>query len=286
MTRVWKSETRKSSRIQAAPAVLVLAAAAALCVAAPVAAQGNGSQRLVVPLSDPAEPARLEVGLLMGSIRVEAHEGAEVIVEVTTEKVDEHVEQVDGMFRIPNTSLGLEIEERNNRVEISTGIMNRQMDLKILVPRRTSMEVATVNGGEIVVEGVTGELELDNVNGPITATEVSGSVVANTTNGGIEVSFVEMTPDKPMSFTTWNGDVEVTFPADFAGDLKMNAGQGEILSDFPVDLVPQEAKVEREEGAGYRVSIEQEVHGRVGGGGAEFRFKTFNGDILLKRRGG
>lgn len=265
--------------------VLVAGLVLGATLPAPAAAQANAVQRLVVPLTDPSQPVRLEVGLMMGSIRVEAYEGTEVIVTATMEEVEEEIEQVDGMFRIPNSGIGLEIEERNNRVEISTGLMNREMELSIQVPRQTSIEASTVNGGVIVVEGVSGELELNNVNGPITALDITGSVVANTTNGRIEVTFAEITPDKPMSFTTWNGDVQVTFPPSFAGELKMSAGQGEILSDFEVELVPQTAKVEREEGRGYRVSIEQEVHGRVGSGGAEFRFKTFNGDILLKRRG-
>ena len=161
--REWKSEWMKSL----ASLGLLAALALSTTLATPALAQGNGSRRLVVPLTDPSQPVKLEVGLMMGSIRIEAHEGSEVIVTATMEEVEEEIEQVDGMFRIPNTGMGLEIEERNNRVEISTGMMSREIELSILVPRETSMEASTVNGGVIVVEGVTGELELNNVNGPI-----------------------------------------------------------------------------------------------------------------------
>ena len=37
------------------------------------------------------------------------------------------------------------------------------------------------------------------------------------------------------------------------------------------------------EGKGYRVRMEKAVEGTIGGGGPELRFKTFNGDIILRQ---
>ncbi len=46
-------------------------------------AQTSQPDRVVVPLTDPAKPAFLEVQILMGSITVTGYEGKEVIVEAT-----------------------------------------------------------------------------------------------------------------------------------------------------------------------------------------------------------
>ena len=40
-----------------------------------------------------------------------------------------------------------------------------------------------------------------------------GSVIANTTNGDVVIELFEVHADTPMSFSSWNGDVQVTLPA-------------------------------------------------------------------------
>ncbi len=40
---------------------------------------------------------------------------------------------------------------------------------------------------------------------------------------------------------------------------------------------------EREGDGGYRVRMEKAVEGTIGGGGPEMRFKTYNGDIILRQ---
>ena len=90
-----------------------------------------------------------------------------------------------------------------------------------------------------------------------------------------------------MSFSTWNGDVDLTVPSSTQAKLHLNSGRGSIYTDLEVALEPNEAKVSREEGKGnYRVRIEKEVVGSINGGGPEFRMKTFNGDIFVRKAGG
>ena len=263
---------------------LVLVSTAALSMAPPAVAQQP--QQIVVPLSDPASPAVLHADLMNGSIVVSAYDGSEVIIETTIDATEDEGESRGGLRRIPNTSVGLTVAERSNTVSIEADWSARSTRLVIQVPRLTSLHLSTVNDGDIEVSGVTGNHELDNVNGAISALDVSGSVVANTTNGDVKVRFQALEADKPMSFSTWNGDVDLTVPSNARINLLMNSGQGDIYTDFDVALDPQEVKMSREEGSkGFRVRLEKEVAGSINGGGAEFRFKTYNGDIFVRKSG-
>lgn len=276
---------------------------ALLACAAVLPAQAPENQRLVVPLSNPGQPLILEASLVQGTITVEAYDGAEVIVEAvhgSSDRDHDHDDSEDedderdggdrgerssaGLRRIPNMNVGLAIEERDNHVEVSSESWNREVQLRIRVPRKTSLRLETVNGGDLEVSGVEGEHELQNTNGGISATDVRGSVIASTTNGEIEVKLLDITPDKAMSFTTWNGDVDVTFPPSLSAVLLLNPGRGEIFTDFDMDLQPVSPEIKTsQKRKGYRVEMKQEVKAMVGSGGPEMHFRTFNGSVYVRK---
>jgi Putative adhesin len=251
-------------------------------------------QRIAMPLSDPARPATLDVSLFIGSISVSAYEGNEIIVVVREGRDEDEDDDDDdddpdpardGLRRIPNTGLGVTVQERDNTVSIQMDWRQRGADLEITVPRRTSVRAKTVNGGDVTIAGVTGEHEISNVNGGIVARDIAGSIVANTTNGDVEASFAEVTAGKPMSFSSFNGDIEVAFPASLKAALRITGGRGDVWTDFDIVVQPQEAVVERGGGDGRnQVRMERETRVTIGGGGPEIQFKTFNGDITIRKR--
>jgi len=250
-------------------------------------AQNADEQRLVVPLSDAGQPARLHVSLMSGRIEVTAYQGQEVIVVARPHSTKEKEKIVDGMRRIPNTSIGLTVEEDDNVIQVGADWTNRGIDIEIQVPARTSAYLSTINNGDIVVNGLTGELELENTNGAITATEISGSVVADTTNGPVRVTFVEIDAEKEMAFASFNGNVDVTFPPGLRADLRISSGQGDIFTDFDAEVQPRSPVVERgEDGGRYQVRVQGDVHVKIGGGGPVYRFKTLNGNVYVRKAGG
>jgi hypothetical protein len=52
------------------------------------------------------------------------------------------------------------------------------------------------------------------------------------------VKFDKVTPAKPMSFSSLNGDIDVTFPPDIKARLKLKSEQGDIYSDFDIQMQP------------------------------------------------
>jgi len=162
-------------------------------------------------------------------------------------------------------------------------------DLNIEVPLKTNLEISTVNGGEITVEGVDGDLEVGNVNGGITLTRVGGSVVAHTTNGDVKVSLARVTPQKPMAFTTLNGDVDITFPVATRANLKLRSERGEILTDFDLKMTADGSapKIEdtRQSGGRYRIEVNKVLSATINGGGPDFELRSFTGNIYLRSTG-
>lgn len=290
---------RTSYRLMLA-GLLLLIGAAALGLA-----QDAKVDRAVVPLTTPGKPALIKAGVLTGGITVKGYEGKDVIVEarIREEKLDkedeeeaepaeveEDKEQADkskGMKLIPVVGTGLEVEEENNVVSISSESWKNAVDLVIQVPSASNLELSTTNDGDIVVENVSGTIEVNNVNGSNTLRNVSGNVVAQTVNGEILVTMSRVTPDKPMSFSTMNGDIDVTFPSDVKASVRLKSQQGDIYSDFDVTLKPAPQKpaeeaVKSAKGK-YRISFDRFMTGAVNGGGPEFTFNTFNGDIYIRK---
>jgi DUF4097 and DUF4098 domain-containing protein YvlB len=138
----------------------------------------------------------------------------------------------------------------------------------------------------VTVEGVDGELEIGNVNGGITLTRVGGAVVAHTTNGDVKVTLARVAPQKPMAFTTLNGDIDVSVPSATKANLKLRSDQGEIFTDFDLKLLPEStaAKIEdtRKEGGRYRIEINRALAGAINGGGPDFELRSFTGNIYVR----
>src|SRR5262249_48490745 len=128
-----------------------------------------------------------------------------------------------------------------------------------------SLELKSVNGGKIEVSGVSGELDVENINGSIELKNVSGAVIANSQNGSVVATLDRITPNKPMSFTSLNGKVDVTLPGDTKARLRMKTDNGSVYSDFDVKVEPDAAKpvIEdaRKEGGKYRIRVDRSVYG-------------------------
>ncbi|MBD2721533.1 DUF4097 family beta strand repeat-containing protein [Hymenobacter armeniacus] len=253
-------------------------------------AQDDAKETLTVALTSPGKPGTLEVGLVNGFIHVTGYGGKDVVIDASarpakSRRTPEPPTPPGGMKRLSSANgLNLTAEEKNNHVEISTQSHAYPVDLTIKVPQNFSLQLSTVNNGDILVENVNGQLEVSNVNGAIQLTNVSGSAVANTVNGNLTATFKSVTNGAPMAFSTLNGKVDVTFPANAKAALKMKSERGEVYSDFDVAVDKSTPKVTRTSQGGLtRLSTDDWTYGKINGGGAEVMMKTFNGNIYLRK---
>jgi DUF4097 and DUF4098 domain-containing protein YvlB len=251
-------------------------------------AQENPSDRLTAPFSDPSKPGTIEVSLINGGITVTGYSGKEVIVTAHTqmEKIDaESAKRKNGLRRLQYNASGLTIEEDNNTMSIGVQSLKHSIDLSIQVPTNTNLQLGCVNNGDIEVKDVRGDIEVNNVNGGVTLENVSGSAVAHALNKDLIVTFSQVEAGKAMSFSSLNGDIDVTLPANVKANVKMKSDNGEIYSDFDIDLASSTNKIveEKSKKGQYKVSIDEYLYGTINGGGAEFLFSSFNGDIYIRK---
>jgi DUF4097 and DUF4098 domain-containing protein YvlB len=91
-----------------------------------------------------------------------------------------------------------------------------------------------------------------------------------------------------MSFSTLNGDIDVTLPENVRASVRMKTDNGNIYSDFEVKLsggaeIAPDASGRRRDGA-YHVRLDRSLRGTINGGGPEFQFTSFNGQIYIRKK--
>jgi hypothetical protein len=87
-----------------------------------------------------------------------------------------------------------------------------------------------------------------------------------------------------MSMQSVNGDLILGLPTGAGAELHIDSAEGEITSDFEVDVVPSKPVVTRDnKRGGVEVNVESVIVARVGSGGPVFKLKTLNGDIRIRK---
>ena len=246
----------------------------------------ESADQLTVPFSDATRPRVVRVNLIHGSIAVRAYDGNDLIIESDSEPNQRRSNrEIDGLRRIDIHRPGLQVAEQDNTIRITADTHSRAVELRMQVPRNTSLQLRSINAGRISVEGVDGELDVNTTNGSVILNDVSGTVIAHTLNGKLTVRLSRAAPDKPMSFSTLNGDVDVSLPPDMKARLKLKSDNGDVYSDF--DIVTQRSTnttpTSTVDHKGRRIAMDRAVYGTINGGGPEVSFTTLNGKILIRK---
>lgn len=244
-----------------------------------------------VPLSEPGKRGKLKVHLNSGSVTVKGVPRKDVLIKYNSQSDDKgkHKDKGDGdhegLKRISGGTLDLDVTENSNSVNVNSDSWNNKLDLEIEVPSGFDLQLSTYNNGDIRVNNIEGAVEITNYNGAITAENISGSVLATTFNGGIKATFNKVTDNTPMSFSTFNGDVDLTFPSSLKASLKMKTEQGDIYTGFDVNLVQSAPIQKKDEKSGtFKLTIADWMKADINGGGPEFTVKNYNGDIFIRKK--
>jgi predicted membrane protein len=255
-----------------------------LAVCALACAQDDAG-RIVVPARNTSQPRVVVASSSNGSITVKTYAGKEVIVESGDRKPRDRDRNVpDGMHRIDIPERGLVVEEADNTITIQDHTPGGT-HITITVPPDTSLKLSSHNGS-LYAEGVHGEIDAECQNGGIKLVNVSGAVLADSHNGGINVTLDHVDTSKPSAFSSVNGAIDVTLPADLKANLKMRSSQGSIYSDFDMNVTTGRATTQKNNTSDgkFRLEFDRTILAAINGGGTEMTFTTVNGSILIRKK--
>jgi DUF4097 and DUF4098 domain-containing protein YvlB len=193
---------------------------------------------------------------------------------------------------------GIRIEEHQNGdlVEIDVRFPhhnftvewgNHRVDVEIHMPREGKVNLRT-GDGKIEIGGLKGEMDLhsgdgsevlEGVDGKLRATTGDGHIRADgrfdalelkTGDGRVEVrAAAGSSLASGWRLETGDGSVTLEVPADFAADVDLHTSDGHIDLEMPVTT---EGKLR-----------ENEVHGKLNGGGSSLIIRTGDGSIRLRK---
>ena len=255
-----------------------------VAVCAVACAQDSG--QIVVPSRNSTRPRVVDVASSNGSITVKTYSGKDVLVESGSIRSRREMQAPPGMHRLDIPGRGVDVEEQDNTITVRDHSPGGGEGITVTVPVDTSLHLRSSNGS-IHVDGVHGEIDAETHNGSMQILNVAGSVLANTHNSRITVTMDRVDAGKPSAFSTLNGSVDVTLPADLKATMKMTTDNGSIYSDFDVTVSGGRAMTETNNtGDGrYRVRFDRTVQGTInGGGGADLTFRTANGSIVIRKK--
>ena len=254
-------------------------------------------------LSKPGEPVNLEVEVRYGSITIEGYKGKTVEVQATFQDLDAETmkkfrnrnydwdkenrsapRSSDGLKRVKNTRIHLEIEEEDNHVSIGSEVQNRQIDLVIKVPTTSNIQASVYDKGDLSIKGITGKLELSNHRGGINAMNINGPIVAETWRADIVIGFDGYNTEHPSSFSSHHGNIDISIPERKAKmELIVNTYRGEILSGIDTDFVPSD-EIRKNNDGQQEITIGGAMSAKINGGGQTLTAQTYGGNIYVRKR--
>lgn len=241
------------------------------------------SHQTTVRLADPKAVTELAVDVAWGNLTVEAYAGEAVLVEAFYTP--------QGGETMPAEPLRdfVRIEETNQRLSLRgrTPQGFESIDVVVQVPEHMTLHLRIRRGGEIQVTGMNALVEVDHRNGSVVLEALGGPALVKAVNGSITASFSSALPEKPMSFVTLNGGIDLTFPEHLQADVWLRTTRnGHIVSDFDLIGVDYPYAGEPAEGgskprySAYPIAIQAPING----GGPLLVASTENGPIRLRQR--
>ncbi|MEO0574428.1 MAG: hypothetical protein AAF004_03120 [Pseudomonadota bacterium] len=267
--------------------LVLLCASLTSAHAEPVVEKKDWRQTFVV-----GDAPTLKIDNIWGDINIVTGDSGRITMSFSTERRAANQED----FELSKTLIPLHIDNQGNDVIVRVGRNDRQwsreqrcdrcrlhVDLMVVVPPRTRLDVSTINDGDIQVSGVSGIVSAQNINGAVSTSGLRQCDKIEALNGDINAQFSQE-PALDCLIETLNGDIRLSLPDGVSVDFAVETGNGKIRSDLDLSSRDMPAKVERQHSNGrYQYDIEQLAGLRVGSGGNTLTIKSLNGDIRLTR---
>ena len=229
----------------------VFAVLAALMLAAPALAQRDDRGPRDTETIDRTLPmpagGTLRLKTFSGRVKITGGSGDQMVLHAVRRATRDRLEDI----KLEITTSGTTIEvHANHRLVERRNDNVVETDFEITVPSRTRLDIKTFSA-PVTVIGVNANQNIDGFSSDVT-------IESNEWNDGTD-----------LDVNTFSGDVRLRLPASAKGNIDFNSFSGRFESDLPVTL---------------NSSSRRNFRGALNGGGnADFRLKTFSGDVSIRR---
>jgi hypothetical protein len=141
------------------------------------------------------------------------------------------------------------------------------VDFEVKVPAGVDFVGTTVNG-DVYASDLPADARVSSVNGDVEVS-AAGTARGTTVNGSVVATVGKAGWSGTLEFSTVNGGIRLTLPADLDADVDASTVNGSIDSDFPITVQGRMRP--------------REFHGRIGKGGRKLELSTVNGSIELRK---
>ncbi len=157
------------------------------------------------------------------------------------------------------------------------------IDIDIQIPENAQIEVATINNGDVLVQGMKNRIKASNINGSVKVLDAKTTTEANTVNGDIEIWFDE-NPVADMDFGSVNGTIEIYSPKNFGAVVTFESLHGELYTDYKeIKRLPHQLnRATNKKDNRYKISTSSPI--QIGDGGPAMSFKLVNGSVYIRER--
>lgn len=155
------------------------------------------------------------------------------------------------------------VERAGSDVQASTG--NGRVRV---VETEGQVRVSTGNG-DVEVRNAKARVHVSTGNGDVDVVTVEGPVEVSSGNGNIDVRMSALRARDDMEFSTGSGNVLLTLPANYNGELEASTGNGSISSDFDLRIRGQ--------------LNPRRIRATIGNGGPMLRMSTGNGQFEIRK---
>jgi len=142
------------------------------------------------------------------------------------------------------------------------------VDFEVFVPEGVTLAERTVNGS-VAARGLRGDVYASTVNGEVDI-ETTGWAEGVSVNGDVRASVGRADWDGTAEFTSVNGGITLTLPAELNAEVRASTVNGDFSSDFPLMVQGRFGP--------------RRISGTIGSGGRQLELTTVNGSIRLRKR--
>ncbi len=207
----------------------------------------------------------IRIRSISGEVKVQGHDGKDVIVEGF--KVGRDRDRVEVVDRSSENRVDVDVRYQENcNCDASVNFLVR-------VPRSVSFNFDNIRSvsGNVRLANVTGHVRAESTSGSVEVRDVSGEVSAQSVSGNVDVTFTRIIGAAKMRFASISGSVSVKAPADLNAFVEMSTISGSLNTDFPIEIQER------------RYFPGRSARGRLGEGACSIRITSVSGRVSLVR---